>query len=72
MNRLQERFGEILLDKIASDRYPSVTQMNLFESVATPELLVNYIMVLLARIEDDERPSISMENRVQRLVMSLG
>ena len=72
MNRLQERFAEVLLEKIAEDRYPSVTQMNLFESVATPELLIQYVMVLLQRIEDDARPSISLENRVQRLVMSFG
>ena len=72
MNRLQERFAEVLLDKIANDRHPSVTQMNMFESVATPELLVSYILVLVHRIEQDPRPSISLEHRVHRLVTSLG
>ena len=71
MNRLQERFAEVLLDKIADDPYPSVTQMNLFESVATPDLLVSYILVLVGRIENDRRPSISKAERVGILLQCL-
>jgi hypothetical protein len=72
MNRLQERFGEVLLQRIASDPHPSTTEMNLFEAVATPDLLVAYTMVLIERIEQDPRPSITMERRVLRLVSSFG
>jgi hypothetical protein len=71
-NPLQERYAEVLLDRIRSDNHPSVTHMDLFESVAPPRQLVEYILVLLERIENDQNPSISMMRRVQGLISAFG
>jgi hypothetical protein len=71
-NPLQERFAEVLLDTIRSDRHPSTTHMNLFESIAPPRQLVEYTLYLMEIIEDDHHPSIPMMNRVQRLVSAFG
>jgi hypothetical protein len=71
-NPLRERYAEVLLDRIRSDEHPSGTQMDMFESFAPPELLVEYIVHLMEIIERDEYPSVPMMQRVQRLVAQFG
>jgi hypothetical protein len=71
-NELQESFGELLLDRIRADRYPSVTHMDMLEQIATPRVLVEYTLHLFERIEADTYPSIPMMQRVQRLVARWG
>jgi hypothetical protein len=71
-NPLQERYAEALLDRISKDRYPSGTYMDMLESVAPPEVLVDYILHLLDRIEGDTYPSIPIMQRVQRQIARFG
>jgi hypothetical protein len=71
-NPLQERYAEALLERISTDRYPSPTHMDMLESVAPPEVLVDYTLHLLDRIEGDSYPSIPMMQRVQRLIAMFG
>ena len=71
-NPLQERYAEVLLDRIRSDMHPSVSHMNLFESIAPPRQLVEYILVLMERIEGDPNPSLPMMRRVERLISGFG
>jgi hypothetical protein len=71
-NALQERFAETLLDRIRSDRHPSVTQMDMLEMVAPPRVLAEYALELMRKIEDDPRPSIPMMHRVRRVVEGFG
>jgi hypothetical protein len=71
-NPLQERFAETLLDRIRSDKHPSVTQMDMLEAVASPRVLVEYILDLMQTIEDDPHPSIPMMHRVRRLIEGFG
>jgi hypothetical protein len=71
-NPLQERFAETLLDRIRNDNFPSVTQMDMLEAVAPPEVLVHYILDLMQKIEDDPHPSIPMMHRVRRLIEAFG
>jgi hypothetical protein len=71
-NPLQDRYAEVLLARISSDTYPSGTHMDMFEAVASPRLLVAYILQLLERIEDDPHPSIPMMQRVQKLIAGFG
>jgi hypothetical protein len=71
-NPLRDRFAETLLESIRRDRHPSVTQMDMFEMVASPKLRVAYVLDLMERIEDDPRPSISMMHRVRRLIDEFG
>ena len=69
---LAEQFGETLLVKISRDVYPSNTQMDMLEEIATPRLRVMFIFHLMERIEEDEYPSIPMMQRAQRLITSFG
>ena len=71
-NELQERYAELLLDRIRADRHPSVNHMNMFEQIATPRLQVEYTLHLLERIEAEKYPSIPMMQRVQGLVARWG
>ena len=71
-NPLQDRFAEILLDRIRSDTYPSVTQMDMLEAVASPRMRVAFVLELMEKIEDDPRPSIPMMNRARRLIAEFG
>jgi hypothetical protein len=71
-NALQERYAEVLLDRIRDDRYPSTTQMDLLEAVAPPQQLAEYVMHLLERISNEPHPSTSMMQRVQRLAAQFG
>ena len=71
-NELQERYAQVLLNRIRADRHPSVNHMNLFEQIATPRLLLEYTLHLLERVEDQKNPSLPMMRRVQGLVARLG
>jgi hypothetical protein len=71
-NALQEAFAEILLERITSDRYPSSTHMDMFESLAPPRQRVQFVLYLLDRIARDANPSIPMMQRAQRLVIGFG
>ena len=71
-NTLQEYYGELLLDRIRGDRYPSVTYMDMLEEIATPRLMVEYTMLLFERIEGETHPSLPMMKRVQGLVARWG
>jgi hypothetical protein len=72
MNELQERYAEVLLDRIRSDQHPSVTHMDLLEAVAPPRQLAEYTLHLMEKIESERNPSISMMYRVQKLISRFG
>ena len=67
-NQLQDRYAEMLLEKISRDTYPSTTHMDMLEAVASPRVLVAYTLSLMARIEKEPHPSISMMRRLERLI----
>ena len=71
-NPLQERYAEVLLKRIRSDRHPSITHMDMFESIAPPKQLVEYILYLLELIENEQNPSISTMRRAQGLIARFG
>ena len=71
-NPLAEQYAEALLDKISRDMYPSTTQMDMLEAIATPQVRLQFALHLMERLEEDEYPSIPMMQRAQRLIMSFG
>ena len=68
-NALEERFADVLLQRIMSDTHPSRTHMEILESIAPPRQRLMYILSLMQRIETESQPSIPMMQRVQRLIM---
>ena len=58
---------DMLLTKVANDRYPSVTMMDLIEHLMGPRERVIYVEVLLDKIRHDRFPSIPMMRRILAL-----
>jgi hypothetical protein len=58
---------DLLLEKIASDRNPSVTMMNLVEQLLAPDDIPAYAAVLMDKVKTERFPSISMIRRLMAL-----
>jgi hypothetical protein len=73
MNSMESRvaLAGILLEKVRDERYPSSTQMTIIEEVLPPQLLSRYVEVLLEKVEQDDRPSIPMLQRIQRVINAM-
>jgi hypothetical protein len=73
MNSIESRvaLAGILLEKVRKERYPSSTQMTIIEEVLPPQLLSRYVEVLLEKVAQDERPSIPMLQRIQRVINTM-
>jgi hypothetical protein len=67
----QSRLVETLLEKIRDDPYPSTTQMSLVEQSMTPEMLPEYLEILLEKVQRDTVPSIPLLQRISRLAAQL-
>jgi hypothetical protein len=73
MNRIESRavLAGVLLKRVREDRYPSSTDMDMIEQVIPPQLLPRYVEVLLDKVAQDQRPSISMIHRLDRVTKSM-
>jgi hypothetical protein len=67
-DHLRQAMLELLLDRVAADRYPSVTMLNLIEAMIRPDELADYVEILLDHIRESTYPSIDMLRRVEGLV----
>jgi hypothetical protein len=70
MNSIESRIAlaGVLLEKVRQERYPSSTQMDIIEQVLPSPLLSRYVEILLEKVAQDDRPSIPMIQRIQRLI----
>lgn len=73
MNRMESRavLAGVLLKRVREDRYPSATDMDMIEQIIPPQLLPRYVELLLDKVAQDNRPSISMIHRLNRVTNSL-
>jgi hypothetical protein len=73
MNGIESRavLAGVLLKRVREDRYPSATEMDLIEQIIPPQLLPRYVEVLLDKLAQDQRPSISMIHRINRVASSM-
>jgi hypothetical protein len=68
MPNAHDRYFDLVLDKIANDRYPSGELMDRLEvALADEDQLDDYLHTLLDKIESDRYPSKQMLDRVLRL-----
>ena len=58
---------DFLLEKIASDRNPSVTMMNLVEDLLAPDDIPTYAGILMDKVQTERYPSMSMIRRLLAL-----
>jgi hypothetical protein len=61
----------MLLNRVKQDRYPSSTEMTLIEEIIPPQLLPRYVDVLLEKLAQEDRPSITMIHRIRRVINSM-
>jgi hypothetical protein len=65
----QERLYEMLMERVRDDKYPSNQLLNrIEETMWTSEQLVEYIDLLLDKIDAAWYPSLQLLDRVQRLM----
>jgi hypothetical protein len=57
----------LLVQKIDSDRNPSITMMNLVEELLAPDDVPAYAVVLMDKVKSDRYPSLSMIRRLMAL-----
>lgn len=67
----QHAIAQLLLEHIQQDTYPSATHMNLLEQSITPDLVDDYVAVLLSKVSDDRWPSLDLLRRLQRVASAL-
>ena len=71
-NPIKEAYAEMLLEMIRRDMHPSATYMDMFEAVAPPRQLGQYVAHLMERIESENHPSVSMLQRVEAIITRFG
>ena len=65
----QERYHELLMERIRTDRYPSHQLLDRIEaSFWTPEQLHGYIEALIEKADESWYPSHQLLGRIQRLL----
>lgn len=68
LNDLRSDLVHALLDRVQQERFPSVTMLDMIESLLEPEDLPDYVQHLIDLVNADPYPSIDMLRRIQRLV----
>lgn len=63
--------SRLLIEKVRHDKYPSRTHMELIEQVVPPDLIRDYLNVLLEKVAVDTSPSIPMLQRIARISQQL-
>jgi hypothetical protein len=65
----QERYYEILMERVSTDRYPSHQLLDRIEaSIWTAEQVVGYVEMLLAKVDESWYPSHQLLDRIQRML----
>jgi hypothetical protein len=69
---IQQRFVQLLLEKVRTDPFPSLEHMNLLEAtVRDPDQFVEYMEALMDKVENTRFPSLELLRRIQRLAAQL-
>jgi hypothetical protein len=61
----------MLLNKVRQERFPSATELSMIEQLIPPQLLPRYVDVLVEKIVQDDRPSISLLHRLDRVTKGM-
>lgn len=67
----QDRFFEVMMERVRSDRYPSHQLLDRIEAAFyTPEQVAEYVEVLIDKIDESWYPSGQLMDRVQRILVA--
>jgi hypothetical protein len=69
---IQERFVDLLLERVKADPYPSRLHMDMLEAtIRQPDQLVEYLDALMDKVERTRFPSHTMLERIHRILAML-
>jgi len=63
-NDVHSEILELLLAKVESDRFPSVTQMDMIEKILRDEDVEDYAEILMDKVRNDTYPSLDLLRRL--------
>ena len=66
--QVQIALARVLLERVRQENYPSTTQMDVLEEIIPPDLMRDYINILLEKTLTSRSPSISIVRRLQRMM----
>lgn len=64
---VREILLDALLDKVADDRFPSISMLDLIESLLRPDEVEIYVRILLRNVRAENYPSLPMLRRIAAL-----
>jgi len=69
MATTQERYFELLMERVRSDRYPSGQLLDRIEAgFWNTDQIVEYVDMLVEKVDDSWYPSGQLLNRIQRML----
>jgi len=69
MPPLQQRYYDLLVDRIRADRYPSHQLLDRIESTFwTPQQVTDYVEVLIEKVNECHDPSHQLLDRIERML----
>src|SRR5436190_1213998 len=69
--RSQNVVCQVLMRKVRADTYPSMTDLDLIETVIPHHMLDEYVEILIDKVDDDRFPSICLLRRINRIIECL-
>ena len=70
ITKAHDRYMQVLLERIASDRYPSGELMDRVEILLDREHVDDYVALLFQKVESDRYPSKQLLDRIARWSLS--
>jgi hypothetical protein len=67
----QQVIAGFLMERVRGDHYPSTTQMSMIEEILPPEMVPEYLDILMDKMVDDAWPSIDLLRRIRRVAETL-
>jgi hypothetical protein len=65
---IEMALAQVLLARVRQDNYPSTTDMDLLEEIIPPDLMRDYVNVLLEKALSSRWPNVSILRRLRRMM----
>ena len=69
MTPLQQQYFDLLMERVSTDRYPSLQLLDRLEAmIYTPQQVIAYLDLLISKIDESWYPSGQLMNRAERML----
>lgn len=70
MAPLQQRYYDVLMDRVREDRFPSHQLLNRIETtIWSPEQMADYVQMLIEKVDESHYPSHQLLDRIERMML---